>query len=262
MKTKQNKPETNFNKWIIIVLVGLGVISIAGLIILDKRFTLDDKSFGREVGNMFLQIISVGVVGTILSLLLAKYNKQQEELLKRNELIRISNENTNQFKKEIIQQLNKIYSNTKSVRRMLRAKGFSIPYYDALEKEDAILRLKVYDNAVEQLNSFQLELEMILKELETNGSSFSDANSISGFITQMERYLGNIVSEYEEKRTTGVDKNSLEMKNLNEIKTLIEHTGEKSEFRLGFIEPYKKAVGAIRKELLDGVEHLPLPNTL
>ncbi|MEO8763600.1 MAG: hypothetical protein ABI416_04900, partial [Ginsengibacter sp.] len=132
----------------------------------------------------------------------------------------------------------------------LRARAFTTNYLEAFEKNDAAMNLEVYDNALEQINSFQLELEMIVKELESNGRSFSDASSLRVNITKMENYLGEIVSEYEENRIKGFENNSIAMQHLKEIKTLIEHTVDKSAFRLQFIEPYKVAVGAIRRELL------------
>lgn len=195
MQIKGSKPGTDFNKWIVVSLNLLFFASITGLFVLSRYFTLAANSFGREVGNIFLQIISVGVVGTILSLLLAKYNQNQQKLLKEQqdekeaeihrqkneredffnlqqkiqlesakelELQRSAQENKNEFLKDILGQLNRIYSNTKSIRRMLRARAFTMPYHKAVTSDEAKIYLENYDNAMEEINTLQLQLEIIV----------------------------------------------------------------------------------------------------
>lgn len=250
MTIKQNN-KADPGTLIVIVLVSLVVASVIILIILQVFFTLVKDSFGREIGNTLLQIISVGVIGTFLSLLLAKYNHQKNELLRIQELNRISEENKNQFRKDILSQLNKIYSAVKSTRRMLRAKAFSTPYYKAIKTDDTRINLEIYDNALEDINAFQLQLEIILKEIETNQNIFKNYNIIYNPISAMGKYLGKLVTEYEDNRAKVLgDPPSLIIKDLKNIKQMLDHADETNQFKTKFIEPYKDAISEVRKELL------------
>lgn len=275
MEAKQNKSETDFNKWIVIVLALLFVVSIAGLFVIHKYFTLDDKSFGREVGNTFLEIISVGVIGTILSLLLAKYNQQQEKLqsqeqaaqeasireerntredsIRKQELNRISDENRNQFIKNVLHELNEIYTGTKSARRMLRAKAFIVSYKEAIKNDNTIIDVKIYDHYLEKINNYQLELETILSEINTDATIFRNHIQIQSSINQMQEYLHSLVKEYEDHRfNASTDPGPLTIKPLDKIKELVNHAKENGALKVKFIYPYKKAIAAIRKDLIEG----------
>ncbi len=261
MITEQNKKKFDPGKWLGILLVVLFVSSILGLIILDYFQALKKDSFGREIGIILLQIISVGVIGTILSLLLAKFNQKQEQFLKEQQAFRMLHENKTQFKKDILHQLDKIYSDVKSIRRILRAKAFTIPYNQAIATDDARVDLKYYDEALEDINSIQLQLEIIMKEIATNEkivpsqTIFKDYEKIQKSISDMEKYLGILVKEYEENRAKADGAPlSLPIKDLSNIKKMLGHTDHNSPFKTKFIMPYKEVTSSIRSELLSNLE--------
>lgn len=251
MTTERNKVKSEPWKLMVIVLISLVTTSIIVLIILESFSTLNEGSFGIEIGKALLQIISVGVVGTILSSLLARYGYWREDTIRNNELKRISEENRNQFRKDILHQLNEIYSEMKNNRRMLRAKAFTMSYSVALETDDAKVALDIYDNVLEDINNLQLQLEILMKEIETNQNTFTNWTKIKTDISRMEKYLGKLVKEYEENRTKMfADPTSLEIKDLDNLRKMLGHADDNNPFKTEFIIRYKEAISEVRKELL------------
>ncbi len=243
----------NPGKWIIILLATLFIVSIIGIVILVCWFPLDKDSFWREVGNTLLQIISVGVLGTILSLLLAIYNKRQEDSAKDQERLRIQNENKNQFVKNILRDLNETYSGFKSARRMIRAKAFKVSYEHAIINHSTIINTQIYDHYLEKINDYQLGLETILSEIDKDTHIFNNYSCIKAYINQMQEYLHGLVHEYENYRfKASADSDSLMVGTLDKIRELINHAKDDGPLKVNFIYPYKKAIAAVRNELLDG----------
>ena len=131
---------------------------------------------------------------------------------------------------------------------MLRAKGFPRPYYKN-EDDNNLLSLSVYDDTMDDINDSQLELESIKDEITTNRSAFSNAALITDNLGTMEKYLGEFVSEYEEKRPAfSGDPRMLKIGELKEIKRLIAHA-DKGGFITNFSEKFK----AIKKEIRNDI---------
>ncbi|MEP7107402.1 MAG: ester cyclase [Ferruginibacter sp.] len=251
-------------KLIVYFLASLFIFSIIGIIVLANKSMLGKETFGREIGNTFLHLISASGVGAILTLLLAKYNHQHEKFkideqraytqsIQLQELNRISNENKNQFVKNILRDLNETYSGFKSARRMLRAKAFKVSYEDVIKNNSAIIDTKIYDHYLEKINDYQLRLETILSELDTNTNIFKNYSQIKTSINQMQEYLHGLVQEYENYRfKANADSGSLTIEPFDKIKELVDHAKKNGPLKIKFIYPYKKAIAAVRKELLDG----------
>ena len=179
---------TGQGKVIFIFLTVLLSISVLGLIIIALFFDVSQNSFGRTLTNTLLTIISTGVIGTLLSVLVTNHQK-----------IQLRETNRDQFRKDILQSLNKIYSKIKNARRMIRAKGFTVPYYRN-EDDNHLLSLSVYELYMKVINDCQLELESWRHEIITNEYAFSNPRLIIGNLKDMDNYLSKIVSEYEQCR--------------------------------------------------------------
>lgn len=297
-KTKWYKDITNHpGKWSIIALACLFLLSVIALIVLASFFAFDEKSFGREIGKTLLQIISVGVIGTLLSFIVAWYKQNQDQLMKEQqskkdaelleqknnrenqlleeknnreeslrlqqklqdqsaknlELQRIYQENRNQFMKNILHELNEIYRGTKSARRMLRAKSFKVSYETALKDNSVVIDTQIYDYYLDKINNYQLGLETISSEIDTETKLFKNHEKIKNSIDQMEKYLHNLVAEYESNRfKAGSDSGVLTIESLKKVRELIDHAQEYGPLKKGFIYCYKDAVKLIRQELLFG----------
>jgi hypothetical protein len=244
---------------LVVFLLSLLLVSIIGLIALASLNLMEEHTFGREIGKTLLQVIAVSVIGTTVSLLLAEFNRAQEALQKDQdrkreaeqqqiELQRRLNENKDQFRKEILRKANEIYADTKKARRLLRARAFVTPFYGVWDGNTPIL-LEVYDRYMEILNDSQLELEILAKEIETNGQAFSCYQELTGFIKPMEEHLGQIVTEFEQHRADfkGTPA-SLPIGQLTEMQAMLGPSRGKP-FEINFVINHKNLIASIRRDL-------------
>ncbi|MFT3750673.1 MAG: hypothetical protein QM768_20345 [Agriterribacter sp.] len=244
-------------RWAFIVLLSLFLASMLLLIVLGISSNLDEKSFGREIGKTLLQIIAISVIGVAVSWLLKEHQNKKEDASQIEERERKLSENRNQFMKNILHELNEIYRGTKSARRMLRARSFKVSYQTALEDNSAIIDTQIYDFYLEKINSYQLELETILSEIDTDTKLFKNHEEIKTSINKMQEYLHNLIEEYEKNRfKANSDTTFLTMGSLGRIRELIDHAkdnkGKDGLLKTTFIQHYKDAVKLIRQELLFG----------
>jgi len=125
-------------------------------------------------------------------------NRELAKLEKAKEERRMQEENRNQYRKEVLSNLNKLYAKTKTARRMLRAKGFTTQWYSK-EDDSCLVKQSVYDLYMKDINQCQLELEAIRKEIFIGSSIFLAPAMITGNLKAMDNYLGNLITEYEKK---------------------------------------------------------------
>ena len=122
-----------------------------------------------------------------------------------------------------------------------------MPYSEAIKNEIAKIDTEIYDDSLEKINSCQLGLEIILKSIKTNQSIFTNYDSIINNISVMEKYLGHLITEYEDIRKEP----SLSIKDLMHVKQMLGNASSDNPFKTKFIEPFKNAISEIRKELLN-----------
>lgn len=274
--------------WIIVFLVVLIGLSLAGLLLLQCCFSLEKDSFGREVGIVLLQLIAVGVLGTVSSLLLARYTSWQQQVLvaqqrkaeesqreqeriraaqwqaekeersraeKAREAQRIVLENKNVLKKSIIKRLGQLYHETKGARRMLRAKVLSLPYN---EKNISIanIYLKPYAQYLEVINDLQLELENINEEIKPGAENlalFANGEQLYKGLKSMEDYLRSVFKEYETSKDKFNERAYAAYIDFPLLNDFLSSAREESRsgFRLAFINEYKKVMADMLRELVN-----------
>lgn len=240
-------------RWLIIFLLGVFLLSVSGIIVIAANYDVESKdSFGRSITDALLTVIAVSVVGTIATLVLSNYNQQQARRDRQAEKRQMQEENQNEYRKEALQKLNKVYAKTKNARRILRAKGFSSQYYK--QEDDAnLLSLAVYDESMEDLNDGQLELESIIDEMETNRSAFSDPGSLIDKLGKMESYLGDLVSEYEKLRPNFSGNPPVHaIGKMTSLKEFLAKADKKNPdgFKIKFSESCKMARLEMRKDII------------
>ena len=253
-------PKAKGIRLLVLFLVSLALLSIIALIALAHGDLLKEHTFGQEIGKGLLQVISASVIGTTASLLLAEFNRAQADLQSaRNHIREIEqeriehqrrlNENKDQFRKEILRKANKLYTDTKKARRLLRARGFSTPYAGVWDPNTQILR-DVYDKYMESINDAQLEFEVLRSEIESNKEAFSNPKLLIENARRLEDYLGLIVSEYEKERAnfSGTPP-SFPIGLLTEMKDMLGPPTD-SPFIEKFSKEYKELINSIRTDLL------------
>ena len=279
-------------KKIVVFLLLLVLAAVAGLVLLQCCFDLQKDSFGREIGVVLLQVIAVGVIGSIFSLLLTQYTASQASLQAerqryheqlqleleraRNEQLRAEQEervrmekqrdaervvirNKNELKKDIIRRISHIYNETKGARRMLRAKALSTAYNDK-NVVNANLYIKPYAQYMEVINDLQLELEGIREEINSNKahvSYYANDENIQACMKEMEQYLGEVISEYETSRLKFNDKAYAPYMDFDKLKDLLSSArqGSQTAFRTRFINNYKSVISDMLDDLVSPVEN-------
>ena len=244
-------------KTIVIFLAVLFALSLTALVIIAKNYDVSENSFGRTITDALLTIISVSVVGTVISLLVADYNRKQSIVEKAKEERQMVEKNRDEYRKKVLEKINKCYAKTKNARRMLRAKGFSKPYYKN-ENDDYLLSSSVYDQAMDDINKCQLALESIKEEITTNRSAFSNAALITYNLEVMEGYLGDLVSEYEEHRPDfSGDPATLRIGDLKYLKEFLAKA-DRSDIN-GFKVRFSITCNEIRKKIRSDINFIVRP---
>ena len=223
---------------IIIFIVILFVLSLTGLIVLWAYDSVEDKSFGRTISDTLLKIISGTVIGTTAAILLSDYSQKQLE-----------RKNQDQYKKDLLQRLHDLYAKTKNARRMLRAKGFTTQWYGK-EDDSCLVKRKVYDHYMNDINECQAELEAIKKEIFTGKNIFFDPEMIIKYLEDMDTYLGNLISEYEKKLPCFEGEPALlRISELSDLKNFISSASIVGGFKDNFSIKYKEITINIRNEI-------------
>lgn len=236
------------------VLVGLLLLGLVGLFVVDVRYNPDPRLLGLEIAKSFLQMIVVLVFGTILSLLSAEFNRARAERERRRDTEHRKAENRDEFRKELLDRLNRAYINTKRARRLLRARAFSPPYYGTLDPTASVLA-EPYDEQMSAINDIQLDLELLAKDVESNPGAFSDSERVLKGVAGMEKILNGLVTEYEQQR--GYFTGSPVTREVSKLKMLADLVSprDQSHFGNGFAAHFKEVSHSIREDLVAGDSH-------
>lgn len=236
---------------LLIFLFLVFIVSLVTIKIVASKYDVSKDTFGRTITDTLLGIISVSVIGTLVSLVLGDYNRKQSIVEKAKDERKMLEKNRDEYRKQVLQTINKHYIKTKNARRMLRAKGFSTPYYGS-ENDENLLGLAVYDHAMDAINEGQLELELIKEEIKTNNPVFSNAAFIIDNLDKMEGYLGKLVSEYEKFRPAfSGNPPALKIKELDQLKEFLAKADATK--MNGFKAKFSITCNAVRKEVRNDI---------
>ena len=176
-----------------------------------------------EVIKSLLGIISITIIGGIVTALIKAYEQFQEQ-----SKIRV------QSKIEFMKKLGEHYRLVKSIRRKLNAygikaseNGLAIP----LGKE----QVQFYKIQMEILDSVQLEIEGLKTAIE-KFAAFNYNRHVSFYLGKMEKYLRRILNEFEDNIELLKTQDHV---NLNSLRFLKEFTFDKADNKVLY-EEFKK----------------------
>jgi hypothetical protein len=179
------------------VLLGIvGLVGILGTVLTFLAFPnvstkLPDLWF--EVGKTGLGIVSIAVVGGLVSWVFRRIDSGREE-----------DKRLNDYRQEILRDLRTSYHVIKNIRRHLRVAGLTDKYKappTTLTKE----QISTFNVQMELLNEAQLELERIKLDVESSGGVFSHRERIHDALEDCEKYIGDVVTQWEEVGPTLLD---------------------------------------------------------
>ena len=256
--------ESNATQILIWTLAGIFLASaiLLALVVLCLRPVKDTIPY--EFAKALIQLGLVAVAGAAVSVLLfehqrrrQKFDKRQEEdreegrekerderrgLEAANDLRRKSMEDKDNLLKSMMSRAVASYNMVKRSRRLLRARGRTDRQigFDTGAKPTVKLRLRSYDEHVDLINSAQLELETLIREVDINRDRIVAAGPIIAKLTLMEKYLGRIVGEYEDERGQfHEDLDRVDLAKLPVVASFLEPTKDDKTFKSAFSKPLK-----------------------
>ena len=117
-------------------------------------------------------------------------------LVKEYERARSRRAAEDEFRRQLLRNVIRAYSDTKKLRRVLRARCTRLA--DAAGGEGVLAA--TYDEYMERLNTTQIELEVLIRELKVFRGAIEAHPALVRSLTGMEKYLGRLVDEYERER--------------------------------------------------------------
>jgi len=225
-----------------------------------------EESIRVEIVKSLLQLAIVIIIGGVVATLFKTEERRRDRLLKaeeqrREQLLKAEEQRREHLRlraetrADYLKRLSKLYRDVKAARRALRTGGLTTKYTTS-KKPISInsVQIGLYKEQMERINEAQLELEGLKIEAKSL-PDFASLESVSERLEQMEKYLGDIISEFEEiypliqiSQPITPDK----------LKHLDEYTGDKDRnsvdtkhrFKGDFSEPYSEVIGIISRQLI------------
>jgi hypothetical protein len=216
-----------------LAVILIDVIAIWLMLFYGKQNGNDDLTkLGYDTIKLSIQLILIVLFGGIF---IQEYNRSRARKTAMND-----------FRRTTLRNLSRAYSDIKGVRRILRAKCQSVPQLQFKTVGDC-LPLAAYDEHIATINATQLELEILVRELKIIKEVFENTDALIGYITSMEEYIKEVVSEYETESKKHRGSDSVPLSKLPRLSALIARRTESTDFRV-FAEGYDKALTIIQEE--------------
>jgi len=220
---------------LVAIAVFLTAIAVGSAVIVGSQIS-DAQIVRIEFLKASLQVVLVVVLGTAVKLISDAYQS------KRNQ-----EHEAQTFRRSVLGDLIKAYSQVKQSRPLLRANGaLETPLKHSISLRD------FYESEMVLVSRSQLDLETVLRQVETGSAPFSDKEDLLKNVRSMEGYLGHIVAEYESNmpliRRMAVGELWPAMTQLSDL--VVSAKKGSSDFKDSFAHPYKAALQSIRVDLL------------
>lgn len=219
-----------FILFIIALIVDLLIILLMHY--LGKTYgSVEFKNLGYDTIRLSIQLILLVLFG---GLIVQEYNRTREKKDARNE-----------FRRDVLKILSRSYSDIKGVRRIIRA-NCSLP--ETGEKADCINPV-LYNEHMAIINSTELELEMLARELEITKEVFAETSNLIHYIKKMGKYLSKVIDEYETELKKHNDKKTIPLSALPKLGAMISKEDSEHGFTY-FSYRYHLALEIIQNERL------------
>lgn len=208
-----------------------------------------------EIFKIGLQLVGVGVLGGAAKLLYERYaetreRNYQQKILAKEQGIREAQEELERRDRrrdrlrDFLKALVAAYQQTKRSRRLLRARGFRV------EGAAKVIQVAAYDQLLSSVSDGQLSLESLLREVESaNPNQFPEAEKVKALLAKMERYLGELITEWEESLPL-LDNSLPNAAALHKLEDFVAKL-EDANFHTDFADPYKEIHALITKAIQD-----------
>lgn len=218
--------------------IGLGILiiilDIAAICLMINYGNPKVVEIGYDTIKLSIQLLLVVLFGGIF---IQEYNRARAKKTARNE-----------FRRDFMKILSRVYSDVKGVRRIIRAKcQQSIENNKEVDPRD-FLPLAIYDENIASINSSKVELEILLRELKIVSEVFEETDKLKSGIERMEKYLKNVIEEYEKNTKKHRIAGSIPLEELPRLNAMIDQAkSETGDFK-SFAESFYDTLTIIQKE--------------
>jgi hypothetical protein len=229
---REKKFPKSLPRWALIVAAVL-ILDVFAIYLMFKLGGPDSQleKLGYETIKLSIQLFLIVLFGGIF---IQEYNRT-----------RARKDAVNELRRTILKDLSRAYSDAKGVRRILRARCERSANNETTPPEDCI-PLPLYDEHIGTINTTQLELEIMVRELKIIKGIFKNSNELIGDIKQMEEYLSGVITEYETNVKAHRGKVAICLSNVPRLRAMIKKTKEGSDFKR-FSESYHDALTIIQE---------------
>ena len=230
------------SRWLISAVVGLFFLCVTALLFLHDAGA---HTLRFEVAKAVIQLGVVSVIGVVVSLFSFEYQRARQWADKTRELDRKNLEYREDLLKSTLARTIAAYSSVKKARRLLRARAIVTEGHP----EPAVLG-PAYDQYMDMINDAQREVENLGRDIATSAPAFSGSASLVNKLHSIDRYLNDLVEEYETGRRTFQGQHPLKMLSL--MPRLNDFIGSThgSRFKAQVVIPYHDVQQGIREDLL------------
>ena len=221
---------------VIVTSAGVGIICF----ILFRKTLSDDMVLGESLFRLTYQFLLFAILGGAISLLFKNIQVERE----RRETRRITQQ-------KLYSGLVAAFHEGRAVRRLIRARALQTIEEgsgDSLRKL-RIVKQNPYDEQMAQLNSVLSEIELLRYEVEADEKSFGSISGLNDSLETVEKYLTEIVAEYQNKFRDFED-GSFSLPNLPKLEKFVFDVKYDKTFKQKFTDPMHNAIGKLRNAIL------------
>jgi hypothetical protein len=202
---RPNHAPLNFRRLLLLAVVVLMVFFALALAFILNG-TEKWAALGFKIFELSAQMVLVAVLGGALVQAYIKWHARQSTM--------------NEFRKATAEAVIREYSAAKKVRRLLRANCIQGPAGDK-DNPWTDVPVTTYDTHIGTLNDVQLALELLKRRLKFFRAVFQNPNDLSLKADAMEKYLGQIITEYEQRRNPKLERDSIPLGELDRLRGFI-----------------------------------------
>ena len=165
------------------VLLGISIIGLVALMMLATVLDAKPNTIRYELAKTLMQAGLIVVVSAVIAFLTSEYQRQQ-----------VAADYARDVLKSTLDRATANYNGAKRARRLLRALALSG------EGDDTVVLAGPYDLHMALINDIQLEFETLAREVQTRTDIFSGPRELADLFDRLDKYLGHLITEYEEER--------------------------------------------------------------
>jgi len=205
-------------------LAPLAVICAAVLAVLYRRAdAMARAALEIEAGKTMLYVIAAVLISAVVQAVVRNFEERRKAWTAKRDLVRT----------DLTDGVLKLYSRAKGTRRRLRAN---------VQVESGPIDAKMYGQLLEDLSDTQLGLERYKRAAEGGVRRNMLPQSVGEELETMEKYLGDLVTEYESARPS--EGTNIPITDLPKLVDFVDRS-HRSGFHSRFVAPYYRAAKAI-----------------